>query len=96
MPEPADARPSSISHHDLATTVRRLKGFVLASIAFGPIAAPFAIYIASQALVRHAQSGSRDAAIHRQLVLLRRIATGLLIAWALLLGARVAMWRGGF
>ena len=80
------------SHHKLALTVRHLKGLVLASLVFGIFVAPFAIYIASRALVEYRETPGGDPAIGRQLVLLRRIAIGLLIFWAFFLGMELATW----
>jgi hypothetical protein len=86
--------PSSVSHRDLALTVRRLKSLVLASLVFGIFVAPFAIYIATKALHEHRATGNTDPAIGRQLVLMRRISVGLLVFWAFLIGAEVAAFRG--
>jgi hypothetical protein len=85
---PADAPP--ISHHALALTVRRLKGLVMVSWVFGIVAAPFAVYIATRALAQYGGSTGTDRATIRQLILLRRMATGLLIVWAFAIGGWVA------
>ncbi len=80
-----------LSHHELATVVRRMKGFVLASVLFGIVIAPFALWTATKALQRYAGSAPDDSEELRQLVLLRRIAAGLLVFWAFFLGAN-AKW----
>jgi len=77
-------------HHELALTVRRMKGLVLASIAFGIVVAPVAVWVATKALHRHASSSSTDQADLRQLVLMKRLSIGLLIFWAFALGGEVA------
>lgn len=83
---PSDPKPTEISHHDLAQLVRRLKGMVVASLVFGFVVAPFALYIATKALRRYGATASTDPAIFRQLVLLRRLSAGLLILWAFVIG----------
>jgi hypothetical protein len=85
-----DAKP--LSHHALALTVRRLKGLVLVSLVFGLFAAPFAMYIATRAVKRYGGSTTSDPATLRQLIQLRRLATGLLIIWAFVLGG----WAASF
>lgn len=87
---PAGAATERVSHRDLAQTVRQLKTLVLLSVMFGFIAAPFAIYIASKALHRYRETDSNDAAVERQLVVLRRVAIGLLVVWAFFLGTQLA------
>jgi hypothetical protein len=73
-----------------------MKGLVLASIFLGIIAAPVAIWVATKALRRHAGSSSSDPADIRQLLLLKRIAIGLLVFWAFFLGQQVAwLFQGG-
>ena len=86
--------PRPTSHRELATAVRRLKGLVLASLVFGIFVAPFAIWYASELLHRHRAASPDDAPDLRQLVLLRRIAIGLLVFWACYLGAEVASYFG--
>ncbi|HET7437187.1 MAG TPA: hypothetical protein VFN10_20940 [Thermoanaerobaculia bacterium] len=83
----ADA--SEPSHRDLASAVRRLKGLVVLSFFFGAFVAPFALYIATTTLHRFAGDTTADRATLRQLVLLRRIAIGLLIFWIVLIAARL-------
>jgi hypothetical protein len=84
---------AATSHHELARTVRRVKGLVVASFVFGIVFAPFAIVIATRALVRHRDVMTTDPAVSRQLVLLRRIATALLVFWGFLIGMQAAYWR---
>ena len=91
---PADARTAardgaSATHLELAATVRRLKGYVVASVIFGIFIAPFAIAIASGALRRFASLKDVEPATFRQLVLMRRIAFGLMFFWAILFGVRL-------
>jgi hypothetical protein len=93
---PASRPPSHqtpvASHHALALTVRRMKGLVLASIVFGIFVAPVAIWVATKALHQYAAASPADQAELRQLVLLKRIAVGLLLFWAFFLGAEAAWW----
>ena len=92
-PEPLE-RGEPVSHHDLARTVRRLKGLLLVSIMFGLFVAPFAIWIATRALYAYGSVGGiADPATRRQLVMMRRIAIGLLVLWAFLLGAQLGSWQ---
>lgn len=67
-----------------------MKGLVVASIAFGILIAPVAIWVATKALHEHGAAAAGDEAELRQLVLMKRIAAGLLIFWAFVLGGRVA------
>lgn len=85
-PEPDETRREPLSHHDLAQTVRRLKGLVVVSLAFGFIVAPVALYVATAALRRYGPASSTDPAILRQIVLLRRLSAGLLVLWAFVIG----------
>jgi hypothetical protein len=87
--------PAAHSHRSLAHTVRRLKGLVLVSLMFGLIVAPFAIYSATKALHEHRDAAMVDSANRRQIVVLRRVATGLLIFWAFIVGTQVAWLRAG-
>ena len=95
-PDPAEGASSAepMSYHSLALTVRRLKGLVLASLMLGIVIAPFALYIASRAVQQYSQSAEHDPAMLRQLVQLRRLAAGLLIAWAFVLGGWAASLLG--
>jgi hypothetical protein len=91
-PPRREQQPPVSSYHDLALTVRRMKGLVLASLAFGILIAPVAIWIATKALHRYGPSFPADTAELRQLVLMKRIAVGLLVFWAFFLGAEAASW----
>jgi hypothetical protein len=88
-PRDEEARPR-LSHHELALTVRRLKGLVLASVAFGILVAPLAIWIATSSLQRYGAAPTADPAEVRQIVILRRVAIGLLVFWAFVLGGQLA------
>lgn len=90
--EPRSGDAPDLSHHDLASTVRRLKGMVMASLVFGLFVAPFAIYSATKALHRYREAALIDPAVRRQIILLRRIAVGLLIFWAFFLGVELSAW----
>jgi uncharacterized membrane protein len=95
-PPRPDQQTAPFPHHELAQTVRRMKGLVMASIVLGIIAAPVAIWVATKALHRHAVSSSADPADVRQLILMKRIAIGLLVFWAFVLGQQVAwLFQGG-
>jgi hypothetical protein len=93
-PAPSERQPDTapVSHHALARTVRRLKGLVFVSLTFGIFAAPFAVYIAARALTRYGGSTTTDPATLRQLIQLRRVATGLLVVWAFAIGG----WAASF
>ena len=88
---PAALADRPVPVRDLARTARRMKALVFLSLIFGIFVAPFAVYIASTALARHAGQPDTDPAARRQLVVLRRIAVGLLIFWAMVAG-RWAAW----
>ena len=94
-PEPAAAALPEPSHRELATTVRRMKGLVFLSLVFGIFVAPFAVSIATRALVRHGDAAASDPATRRQLILLRRLAVALLIVWAVFIGAWARRLIGG-
>ncbi len=91
-PDPIHNRTvgKSASHRTLVGKVRKLKGLVLLSLMFGLLVAPFAIYVASRALLVHRLDQATDSSVIRQVIILRRIAVGLLLFWAFLVGARVA------
>lgn len=89
-PSRPNGQTARFPYHELALTVQRMKGLVLASLFLGIIAAPVAIWVATKALHRHAGSSSADPADVRQLVLLKRIAIGLLVFWAFFVGQQVA------
>ncbi len=86
-----DPDRKAISHRDLTTTLRHLKGLVMLSVLFGILAAPFAIWLSSKALARFHEEAIADAATYRQFIILRRVATGLLLFWALMLGAELKL-----
>ena len=92
VPDPkAAAAAAQPTHRELARTARRLKGLVCLSVFFGIFLAPFVIWISTDALMRSADVSTADPAVRRQLVVLRRVAIGLLLVWAVLLG-RWARW----
>ena len=87
--------PGLASHRTLAGEVRRIKGLVILSVMFGLFVAPFAVYGATRALHEHRDAVTSDPSTRRQLVLLRRIAIGLLLFWAFFVGTRAAWFLRG-
>lgn len=72
------------SYRDLRRAVRGLRGWVVLSFLFGLVVAPFAIYRITRALVRFRHVAPDDPVSYRELVVLRRMAVGLLLLWSLL------------
>lgn len=72
------------SYRDLRRAVRGLRGWVILSFLLGLVVAPFAIYRITRALARFRHVAPDDPVSYRELVVLRRMAVGLLLLWTLL------------
>jgi hypothetical protein len=71
-------------YRDLRAAVRNLRGWVILSFVLGVVVAPFAIYRITRALARFRHVAEDDPVSYREMVVLRRMAVGLLLLWALL------------
>jgi hypothetical protein len=84
LPDPATG------YRELRGEVRGVRGWVVLSFVLGIVVAPFAIYRITRALARFRHVAQDDPVSYRELVVLRRMAVGLVIVWSILL----AGWAG--
>lgn len=88
-----DAAPEpAAGYRELRREARSLRGWLILSLLFGIVTAPFAIWRATAALTRfRGAAAAEDPASYRQLVIMRRLAVALLALWALLLAGHFGL-----